>query len=74
MIIFYFTFFMFFLSNLQTDNGGCIVDLNQAATGYFSLYVFIFPLQFSNIKSFVALFSGTMRPTHLKLGTHVNNR
>ena len=34
---------------------------NQAAAAYFSL------------KVFVVLFSGTVRPRRLKLGTHVNN-
>ena len=38
------------------------------------IYFFIFlSLQFSNIKNFVPLFSGTMRPRRLKLGTHVDS-
>ena len=45
----------------------------QAAAAYSSLYFFSFlSLQFSNIKIFVALFSGTMRPIKLKLDTHVD--
>ena len=32
-----------------------------------------FSFQFSNIKIFVTLFSGTMRPTKLRLGTRVDN-
>ena len=30
-------------------------------------------VQFSNINVFVTLFSGTVRPTRLKLGTHVDS-
>ena len=45
----------------------------QAAAAYSSLYFFIFLfLQFSNIKIFVTLFSGTARPRRLKLGTNVD--
>ena len=45
---------------------------NQAAASYSSLYFFIFlSLQFSNIKIFVTLFSGTVRPRKLKFGTHM---
>ena len=48
---------------------------NQAAADYVSLYFFIFlSLQFSNIKIFVTLFSGTVRPRRLKLGTNVDSR
>ena len=47
---------------------------NQAAAAYSSLYFFILlSLQFSNIKIFVTLFSGTVRPRKLKLGTHVDS-
>ena len=46
----------------------------QAAAAYSSLYFFIFlSLQFSNIKIFVTLFSGTVRPRRLKLGTNVDS-
>ena len=46
----------------------------QDAAAYLSLYFFIFlSLQFSNIKIFVTLFSGTMRPRRLKLGTNVDS-
>ena len=34
---------------------------------------FLFLSNFQTLKVFVALFSGTMRPTKLKLGTHTNN-
>ena len=47
---------------------------NQAAAAYLSLYFFIFlSLQFSTLKFFVTLFSGTVRPRRLKLGTHVDS-
>ena len=44
---------------------------NQAAAAYSSLYFFF--LQYSNIKIFVTLFSGTVRPRKLKLGAHMDN-
>ena len=48
-----------------------LVYWNQAAAAYSSLYFFIFLyLQFSN-KIFVTLFSRTVRPRKLKLGTHM---
>ena len=47
---------------------------NKAAAAYLSLHFFIFfSLQFSTLKFFVALFSGTVRPRRLKLGTHVDS-
>ena len=47
---------------------------NQAAAAYSSLYFFIFlSLQFSTLKFFITLFSGTVRPRRLKLGTHVDS-
>ena len=47
---------------------------NRAAPAYLSLYFFIFlSLQFSNIQIFVTLFSGTVRPRRLKLGTYVDS-
>ena len=47
---------------------------NQAAAAYSSLYFFIFlSLQFSTLKFFIALFSGTVRPRRLKLGTHIDS-
>ena len=43
---------------------------NQAASAYSSLYFFIFlSLQFSTLKILVILFSGTVKPRRLKLGT-----
>ena len=49
--------------------GGCI-----ASAAYLSLYLFIFlSVQFSNIKIFVTLFSGTVWPRRLKLGRHVDS-
>ena len=44
---------------------------NQAAASYSFLY-FVF-LQYSNIKVFVTLFSGTVRLRKLKLGAHMDN-
>ena len=47
---------------------------NQAAAAYSSLYFFIFlSLQFSTLKCFITLFSGTVRPRRLKLGTHIES-
>ena len=47
---------------------------NQAAAAHLSLYLFIFlSLQFSNIKIFVTLFSGTVKPGMLIVGTHVDS-
>ena len=47
---------------------------NQVAAAYLTLYFFIFlSLQFSNIKFFVTLFSGTLSSSRLKLGTHVDS-
>ena len=47
----------------------------QAAAAHSFLYFFILlPFQFSNIKFFfVTLFSGTVRPKRLILGTHVDS-
>ena len=59
----------------HVDNGWlyCVYQ-NQAVPAFSSLYFFIFlSLQFSNIKSFVTIFSGTVRPGRLKLGTHVDS-
>ena len=44
---------------------------NQAAAAYSFLYFFF--LQYSNIKVFVTLFSGTVRPRKLKFGAHLDN-
>ena len=47
---------------------------NQAAASYSSLYFFIFlSLQFSTLKFFITLFSRTVRPRILKLGTHIDS-
>ena len=47
---------------------------NQAAAAYSSLYLLIFlSLQFSTFKFFVTLFSGTVKPTRLKLDTHIDS-
>ena len=44
---------------------------NKAAAAYSFLYFFF--LQYSSIKIFITLFSGTVRPRRLKLGAHVDN-
>ena len=47
---------------------------NQAAATYSSLYFFIFlSLQFSTLWFFITLFSETLKPRRLKLGTHVDS-
>ena len=46
---------------------------NQVAADYLSLYAVFFLSNFQTLKIFVALFSGTVRPIKLKLGTHVDN-
>ena len=47
---------------------------NQAAAAYSSLCFFIFlSLQFSTLKFFVTLFSGSVRPRRLKIGIHVDS-
>ena len=49
------------------------VYLSQAAASYSSLYFIIFlSLQFSTLKFFVTLFSRTLRPRRLSLGTQVD--
>ena len=47
---------------------------NQAATAYSSHYFFIYlSVQFSTLKFFVTLFSGTVRSKWLKTGTHMDS-
>ena len=47
---------------------------NQAAAAYLSLYFsFFFLSNFQTLKIFLSLFSGTVRPRRLKLGTHVES-
>ena len=51
-----------------------LINRNQAAVAYWSLYFFIFlSLELSNIKIFVTFFSGTVRSRRLKLGTHMDS-
>ena len=58
----------------HVDNGWMYrVYQNQAVPVYSSLYFFIFLSNFQTLKFFVTLFSGTVRPRRLKLGTHVNS-
>ena len=60
---------------IQVDSGQMYhVYQNQAAVAYSSLYFFIFlSLQFSTLKFFITLFSGTVRPRRWKLGTHIDS-
>ena len=46
---------------------------NQVAAVYSSLYFFIFLSNFLTMKLFVTLFSGTVKPRRLKLGTHMDS-
>ena len=46
---------------------------NRAAAAYSSLYFFILLSNFQTLKFFVTLFSGTVRPRRLKLGTHMDS-
>ena len=47
---------------------------NKAAAAYLFLYFFIYFLShFQTLKFFVTLFSGTVRPRRLKLGTYVDS-
>ena len=61
------------LVHTWTVDVSCILE--SCCCSYSSLYVFIFlSLQFSSIKKyFVTLFSGTVRPRSLKLGTHMDS-
>ena len=55
----------------QVDSGWMYgVYQNKAAAAYSSLYFFF--LQYSDMKIFVTLFSGTVRPRKLKLGVHMD--
>ena len=60
---------------MHVDSGQMYsVYWNQADAAYSFLYFFIFlSLQFQTLKSFLTLFSGTVRPRRLKLGTHVDS-
>ena len=56
----------------QVDSGWMYgVYQNQAAAAYLFLYFFF--LQYSNIKVFVTLFSGTVRPRKLIFSAHIDN-
>ena len=61
--------------DIHVDSGQMYhVYWNQAAAAYSSLYFFIFlSLQFSTLKFFVTLFSGTLRPKRLKIGTRLDS-
>ena len=59
----------------HVDNGWMYrVYRNQVAAAYLSHLIFIFlSLQFPNIKMFLSLFSGNVRPRRLKLDAHMDN-
>ena len=62
------------LSTLVASGQMYYVYQNQASAAYSSLYFFIFlSLQFLTLKFFITLFSGTVRPRRLKLGTHIDS-
>ena len=46
---------------------------SQTAAAYLSLYLFFFLSNFQMLQFFVTVFSGTVRPTKSKLGTHMSN-
>ena len=46
---------------------------NQAAAPYSSFFLFFFLSNFQRLKFFFTLFSGTVRPRRLKLGTHMDS-
>ena len=62
-------------SGTHVDSGQMYhVYQNQVAAAYSSPYFFIFlSPQFSTVKCFITLFSGTVRPRRLKLGTHIDS-
>ena len=59
----------------HVDNGWMYrVYLNQAAAAYLSLYSsFFFLSNFQTLKFFITLFSETVSPRRLKLGTHMDS-
>ena len=59
----------------RVDSGKIYHVYQNQAAAYSSLYLFIFlSLQFLILKFFITLFSGTVRPTRLKLGTHIDRK
>ena len=58
----------------HVDSGQMYHVYRNQAAAYSFLYFFIFFLSnFQTLKFFVTLFSGTVRPRRLKLGTHVDS-
>ena len=80
---FFFHFLSLFLGTVKprilklgthVDSGQIYHVYRNQAAAYLSLYFFIFlSPQFSTLKFFVTLFSGTVRPRRLKIGTHVDS-
>ena len=81
MLKFFFTLFSGAVRPRRLKHGTCLdsgqmyhVYQNQAAAAYISLYFFIvLSLQFSILTFFVTLFSWTVRPRRLKIGTHMDS-
>ena len=58
----------------HVDSGQMYHVYRNQAAAYLSLYFFIFlSLQFSTLKFFVTLFSGTVRPRRWKIGTRLDS-
>ena len=58
----------------HVDSGQMYHVYRNQAAAYLPLYFFIFlSLQFLTLKFFNTLFSGTVRPRRLKLGTHMDS-
>ena len=58
----------------RMDSGQMYHIYQNQAAAYSSLYFFIFlSLQFTTSKFFITIFSGTVRPRRLKLGTHLDS-
>ena len=54
-------------------DSGWMYDAYQYLTAAAYSFLYFFFLQYSNIKVFVTLYSGTVRPRKLKLGEHMDN-
>ena len=75
LLLLFIPLFLHFSFSVENWSGQMYhVYRNQAAAAYLSLYFFIFlSLKFSALKFFpFSLFSETVRPRRLKLGTHVD--
>ena len=57
----------------HVDSGQMFRVYRNQAAAYLSLYFFFFLSNFQTLNFFVTLFSRTVRPRRLKLGTHVDS-